>query len=111
DLEAVVDLAGAGERGGAVAVPPQRLGEGRRRRGARLDGVEAGEHGEVRRPRPWRLRDRPLEENSFAREGVEVRARRTPIAVGAEVVGTQGVEADEDDVPSSRLRLGGVDFR
>jgi hypothetical protein len=74
---------------GVEATSPSRSGvlEGRR------DVISVVKLGSVRRGGL-----RALEQDSFRGEGVEVRRRRPLPAVGAEVVGAQRVDADEEEV-------------
>jgi hypothetical protein len=67
--------------------------------------VGAGEHRRMRRNRPARLGDGVLEERALPGDAVEHGAHREGKPVGAQPIGAQGVERDQDDVaPAARAR-------
>ena len=121
DVEALVEAGrprdgiGADERGG---VPARALEDRRERRqrgrqrtrvvvaDAVLVRQAAGHDAGVRRPRLRHVHDRVLEQHALAGETVERRRRALRVAVGADVVGAQRVDGDEEHVgpPAARGR-------
>src|SRR5690606_30862424 len=65
--------------------------------GAVGGGGQAGEEGGGARPRPGGLGEGLLEDDGVFGEGVEGGGARLVVAVGAEAVGAQGVDHDQDD--------------
>ena len=60
--------------------------------------IEAGEHRHVRGKGPVRRAPSPLENDTFAGEPIDIRARRARVAVGRQVVGAQRVDRDQNEV-------------
>ena len=96
------------EGGGAVAEAAEALAERRHAGrdavlgpvvGEELAGVAAGEEGHGRRQRPRRLRPRLLGDDAAARQQlVDARRGVARVAVAGEVVGTQGVDDEQQHV-------------
>ena len=70
------------------------------------DGTPGGEQRTHRWRRTGGLAARVGKAQVFRGEGIQARARETGIAVARQVVGTQRVDHDQDDIGKSVGRLG-----
>jgi len=97
----------------------EELGEGRNGGGEDvsrwhdvvLAGVEPGENRHVRLQRAGVLRVSALEQHPARRQAIEEGAGGLGVAVGAEVIGAQGVDRNQDDAPGRRRREAGDGWR
>ncbi len=98
-------VVGVHRRRRVIAARREHGGERRHRRGqvggVRLERVvarvEPGQERGVRGERPGRWRRRVLEQDALGGESVEQRGGRPAVPVAAEVVGTQGIDRDQED--------------
>ena len=111
--EAAIERERRDECGRREARALQRVGQRRRRQiephpvvpGAVPGGIPARHQARVRGQRDRRRRERARESHALAREPIHRRRPRGGVAVGADAIGTQRIDGDEDEV-ACRARRG-----